>query len=199
MPCTLPFEVATDCETVAEPNSNQYVEPSGAVMSKTHTTFHRTLSNVILSSIIVFPIAAADTVSTSEFCINMNVLTLQAGSNFFRNAPETTALVTPRPLPDAEKCMMAQSLSGGNAYHCSWKFPYRDVAANVTFNTFNQMMRDCFSDGVEAIEDLGVNHPDSYHQRQFFVDQAVVRVSIKDKGTLQETYVFISVQGAIID
>jgi hypothetical protein len=147
----------------------------------------------------VFPIASADTVSAAERCMNMNILTSQARSNFLEQATKAPALITPWPLPDADKCMMAQSLSGGNAYHCAWKFPYRDVAANVAFDAFNQMMRECFSGGTEAVTDKGVNHPDTYHQRQHLIDQVVVSVSIKDKGVLQETYVFVNVQGVILD
>jgi hypothetical protein len=129
---------------------------------------------------------AVDMAIASGFCAQMTDLTLQARSNF---------VTAPASLKTAENCRMVRSLAGGNAYHCSWKFPYRDAAAQTVFEDFNQSLRSCFAGGQEVVQDVGVNHPDSYTQHQHLTDDVVVSVSIKDKGALQETYVFVNVQG----
>ena len=59
-----------------------------------------------------------------------------------------------------------------------------------------------FEDFLHRVSDCGapivqtgplVSHPDSYHLRQFQVDEKTVSVSLKDKGALAQTYVFLRV------
>ena len=78
-------------------------------------------------------------------------------------------------------------------------FSYRNVEANAAFEALNQSLQSCFGGSAEVAKDQGVNHPDFYEQRRYQLDQVVVTVSIKDKSTLQRTYVFIGVHGAVVE
>jgi hypothetical protein len=126
-------------------------------------------------------------------------LVAQGRSNFAEIPVGPSFQAGPQGLPDAERCALTRSLSGANAYHCAWKFPYRDTSASTTFDALNQMMRGCFEQSPDTVTDSPVNHPDTYVQRRHVVDQVVVSVSVKDKVSLNETYVFIGVQGRIAD
>ncbi|WP_187430332.1 hypothetical protein ROLI_027350 [Roseobacter fucihabitans] len=133
--------------------------------------------------------------SASEFCENMKVLTAKARSNFETKSTQPAEFMVLKTLPDAKKCTLGRALSGGNTYHCAWNYPFRDDAANMAFEAFNLMMRECFKNRSEKIEDTGVNHPDTYYQIHHILDEVVVSVSLKDKSSLQETYLFVGIQG----
>ncbi len=59
-----------------------------------------------------------------------------------------------------------------------------------------ETMHHCFEGISKALTDEGVDHPDSYYQRQYMLENVAVSVSIKDQIRLQETYVFVGIQGA---
>jgi hypothetical protein len=88
---------------------------------------------------------------------------------------------------------MTMGLGGVKAYHCAWEFEYRAEVALSTFARFDTELAACFE--TTSQHDQGVNHPDFYDLREYTVDGAVVRVSLKDKGALQLTYVFVAVEG----
>ena len=165
----VPFEILRGCDSF-----DKTVHSKGLIM--------RVYRSLCLSLVLL---ALAHTARASDFCADMTALTSQARTNF---------LVAPAALPNADNCRMVYALAGGKAFHCSWKFPYREGAATAKFKGFNQTLRTCFDGGTEVLLDEGVNHPDSYAQRQHMIEGVAVSVSIKDKGALQETYVFISVQ-----
>ena len=131
-------------------------------------------------------------VHANAFCTDMTSLVAQARAKF-ANASAV------KPLVGSDTCRFLRILSGGNTYHCTWKFPYRDAAADTAFDLFNQQIGVCFKGSLGALVDDGVNHPDSYRQHQHLLDGAVASVSIKDKGALQETYVFIAIQSTSDD
>ena len=85
-------------------------------------------------------------------------------------------------------------VSGAKNTHCYWGFPYRsDDAAKM----FQDMVADasaCLGRGVTVMKDQSVNHPDAYDLRAFKLDEREIGVSIKDKGALQQTLVFLRVQ-----
>jgi hypothetical protein len=45
-----------------------------------------------------------------------------------------------------------------------------------------------------AADPSSVNHPDSYDLRQFSSGVGMISVSLKDKGALNQTYVFLRVE-----
>ena len=122
-----------------------------------------------------------------DLCPQLSELVEQAQSNFFE--------VDPKGLKGARACQMTRSLSGANGFVCSWAFPFRDAEARDFFEVSQSQISTCFPNALETVEDEGVNHPDSYTQRRYVSDGAVVRVSLKDKSALEETLVFMGVEG----
>lgn len=107
------------------------------------------------------------------------------------------SLTTDRPaafaLPDGTEgtCSMSLDLSGARAQNCHWPFTYRAPEATEAFDAVLNATAACL--GVQPVADQDVNHPDSYDLRTFHTDTAQIAVSIKDKGALQQTYVFLRI------
>ncbi|MEO0863598.1 MAG: hypothetical protein AAFY39_03230 [Pseudomonadota bacterium] len=94
-------------------------------------------------------------------------------------------------LPDGTEgtCAVSLNLSGEQADTCRWPFAYRAPNAMAAFDALLEATADCLQS--EPVEDQGVNHPDSYDLRTFESDGTQIAISIKDKGALQQTYVFL--------
>lgn len=120
-------------------------------------------------------------------CEALNTLISQAWTGDLEDA---------QPIAGSERCFMSRLPSGADSYHCAWSYPYRDEAANAAFEALNQELRNCLNAGAESADDQEVNHPDSYDQRRYQSDEVTVTISIKDKGALNRTYVFVGVYGA---
>lgn len=104
-----------------------------------------------------------------------------------RSPERDTGLALPA-LGEAE-CKWSLGLGGASTFTCHWPFAYR---ANEATQAFEQLTRDvavCAGDFVEPQGD--VNHPDSYDLRLFSFNGAVIAVSLKDKGALKKSYVFL--------
>lgn len=142
------------------------------------------------------PFVLSLSANAEVFCDELQALTPVANVNF-KGAKGNVQ--TPDTLTSADKCSMVQGLSGANAFHCSWKFGFRESAATEAFDRMNQKITACFPNSEQAVTDEGVNHPDSYQQFEYTSDKLRLSLSIKDKGALQETYVFLSVQAAPSD
>ena len=91
-------------------------------------------------------------------------------------------------------CRPSVGLSGASHVHCHWSFAYRSDAAELVFQGLINQMAACL--GPEAImrADTSVNHPDAYDLRMFDLAGRTFAVSLKDKGALQQTLVFVRVQ-----
>ncbi len=94
----------------------------------------------------------------------------------------------------AGTCSVTRTLSAPDGTVCQWEFDYRDPTAAQAFATFNQLLSDCFQGRAREIKDQGVNHPDFYDLRQYHLDGAAVSVSIKDKGAMRKTFVFLRIE-----
>lgn len=96
---------------------------------------------------------------------------------------------------DADKatCRTSLSLSGLKDVNCHWVFPYRSEAAAEAFQTVVVATSACLGDGIVQSTDQRVNHPDAYDLRLFEVKDRVFAVSLKDKGALQQTLVFVRI------
>ncbi len=101
--------------------------------------------------------------------------------------------VTEIALPSgaAGTCSVSQDLMGARALNCRWPFGYRARAATDTFAELLDATARCLD--TDGVTDQGVNHPDSYDLRTFKTDTAHIGVSIKDKGALQQTFIFLRV------
>lgn len=92
------------------------------------------------------------------------------------------------------ECRQSRGLSGERHIHCNWGFAYRSTAATSAFETLTSDLSACLGpDAVETADQI-VNHPDAYDLRQFVLDGRAFAVSIKDKGALQQTLVFVRVE-----
>ncbi len=88
-------------------------------------------------------------------------------------------------------CDTSLGLSGTRAYHCGWAFAYRSSRASETFNMLNRDIRRCLGPLETGMKDVHVNHPDSYDLRQYFKDGVTISLALKDKASLQKTYVLL--------
>ena len=118
--------------------------------------------------------------AASEFCAAVEGLSDQGG---------TTLMALPG-HPEAVKCTQSLSLGGGSQLHCGWPFKYRDPAANLAFDQGVSALTDCYG----ALEvDQEVNHPDFYDLRIFQAKDQEIGLSLKDKSSLGQTYVFLRI------
>ena len=90
--------------------------------------------------------------------------------------------------------MVVTKRSKRSLYHCGWEFPHRAEQAYETLDAFVEAAHDCIGPQATVHSDQGVNHPDFYDARRFEMKEAEVSVSVKDKGALGRTFVFIRVR-----
>jgi len=125
-------------------------------------------------------------------CADLGTVLRSAEGNYL---DASGAMHSPSVLKGADFCTMAQDLSGANAFHCGWGHDYRTGAATKDFEDKTASLQQCFDQAAAIGTDKAVNHPDFYDQRQFQIDDVIVTISLKDKATLQQTYVFLAVHG----
>lgn len=129
-------------------------------------------------------------------CAGLKQVVELARSDFTISANGASTVAVPDNLNGASMCSMAKGMTGANSFHCAWQFPYRDDAALAAFGRFNELLDSCFGKQLQANVDSGVNHPDFFDLREYQIDQVKVSVSLKDKGQLGQTLVFVGVHGA---
>ncbi len=133
-----------------------------------------------------------------DLCTNIDYLIDQSRSKF--------AKITDNPNGDAGDLDVTLTLAGASYcfvtkkstrdwYRCGWEFPYHAKRAYDTFYEFVGRMDECIGQHATLHIDQSVNHPDYYSLRRYEIEQAEVSVSVKDKGALGKTFVFIKVQG----
>ena len=89
------------------------------------------------------------------------------------------------------QCGSSLAISGAKSVHCAWPFAYRAAAALDGFDQLVEQVEGCLGGSGDGIGDQSVNHPDSYDLREFKIEGGSVAVSLKDKGALQQTYIFL--------
>ncbi len=133
-----------------------------------------------------------------DFCTSIDRLIDQSRSDFSEIADkpkgDTGDHEVTLTLAGASYCTVTKQ-SKSNWYHCGWEFPHRATRAYDTFDELVSRLNDCIGQQATLHEDQSVNHPDFYALRRFELQQADVSVSVKDKGALGSTFVFIRVQG----
>lgn len=152
-------------------------------------------SHLIHSLIVVMTCTSMAGADDAKLCVGLKHLTEQAYANFVdMNEDKNGSGLRDLPL-DPPKCQIIRSLGGANQFHCAWAFQFREIAAKNAYNLLNQHVAECFGNNKAGLLDKQVNHPDTYQQRQHEIGPVKLSISIKDKGALQETYVFMNVQG----
>jgi hypothetical protein len=91
-------------------------------------------------------------------------------------------------------CQTSLSIGGGRSLHCRWSFAYRAPAATQAFDTLLHDIAACGAQNVE--QDQDVNHPDFYDLHVFSFADNTVGVSLKDKGAISQTLVFLTFNAA---
>ena len=91
----------------------------------------------------------------------------------------------------ASECSRSLELGGIKAVTCGWAFEYRADAATEAFDLVLQSMRNCGT--ALGRDEAEVSHPDSYDLRMYDVGGARVSISLKDKGALEQPWLFLRV------
>ena len=148
-------------------------------------------------STLVF-LATIGVAQAQDLCTNIEYLIDQSRSQFaeIANKPngDTGDYDVTLTLAGASYCFVTKK-SKRNIYHCGWEFPYRAQHAYDTFDEFVRGVNECIGQHATLHTDQSVNHPDYYASRRYEMEWAEVSVSVKDKGALGSTFVFIRVQG----
>ncbi|MCF2869880.1 hypothetical protein L0664_02255 [Octadecabacter sp. G9-8] len=98
-------------------------------------------------------------------------------------------------LPQGQaNCRTSLALGGTRSIHCALEFSYRSDAAVQAFDELVTQMTACIGQDATVTRDQSVNHPDAYDLRTFENGSRAYAVSIKDKGALRQTLVFVRVQ-----
>jgi hypothetical protein len=138
-------------------------------------------------SAILLSCGMAGTAQADGFCDQIDRVMAQE---------EVSAFSLPAPFESKVKCQLPMTLKGGIAHHCGWPFAFRTSEARAAFEAMLDSVKECMGEGAEVTTDLGANHPDTYDLKTFHTESGTVRVSLKDKGALQQTYVFLRIEKA---
>jgi hypothetical protein len=138
--------------------------------------------------ILIIPLVLGSHLSaqTEAFCYRLENLMVQAGDGV-----TTSFHLSSRALAQVD-CAPSHGLGGTVALHCAWPFEYRSMQALDAFDYLLGQVAACAN--PIAADLSSVSHPDSYDLRQFSSGMGVISVSLKDKGALNQTYVFLRVE-----
>ena len=92
--------------------------------------------------------------------------------------------------PGDATCTQYLSENGLFGASCHWSFDYRDPRAKDHALTWWYSVRQCRT-GAQSGPDVQVNHPDSYDLLTWVTRRGAYAVSVKDKGALGQTLVFV--------
>jgi hypothetical protein len=90
----------------------------------------------------------------------------------------------------APSCSTSLTLGSGNSEVCYWTFAYRSEHARAVFELLSKHLMSCTQQAA-SVEGGPVNHPDSFKQVTMTIEGREVSVSLKDKGGLNQTLVFL--------
>lgn len=93
--------------------------------------------------------------------------------------------------PDPATCQTAQQTTGEVLY-CYSEHAFRSETALNQAQRLEEGLTACFG-AIQTTADVTVNHPDSYDARHFDVTGARISLSVKDKGALGRTLVFLRI------
>lgn len=91
----------------------------------------------------------------------------------------------------ADRCSQALATGGQTLVVCQWGFDFRAPAATAFYEALLAEAKSCLASQAPK-GDQPVNHPDSFFLAEFETPQARLSVSLKDKGALQQSFVFLS-------
>jgi hypothetical protein len=141
---------------------------------------HLTVSAAVFLTLATLPAQAA------SFCDDLGMLAQLGDTGASLRLPQETS-------GQLASCRTSLTLNGGKAMHCYWAFPYRSDAAKDVFVSVIAEVSECLGPDAIQSRDQRVNHPDAYDLRLFEVGGQEFAVSLKDKGALQQTLIFVRV------
>lgn len=106
---------------------------------------------------------------------------------------ELEAYAVSKTAPAGATCSTFLSEAALTGVSCYWEFPFRDDKATLLAKSLWSIVQQCHP-GVEKGPDQLVNHPDSYDLRNWISGNKIFHVSVKDKGQLERTLVFLRLE-----
>jgi len=103
------------------------------------------------------------------------------------------AFLTQQDPPRDATCATYLTEAGTTGTSCHWSFSFRDPIAKDEAAQIWAALATCRPNGTSA-SDQPVNHPDSYDLRAWRTEAATYAISVKDKGALNRTLVFLRVE-----
>lgn len=150
-----------------------------------------TVTSVLWASVLV-SLTSGASAQSSAFCTTLNGL----GDHSSEKGQTLTASEL---FPDSDlgasaiehqgDCQI--SSSGQYVLTCTWQFPYRSEFAAARFEAIRELIAKSADDPADVTKDQNVNHPDYYEAYYYDMGNHVLSASIKDKGALQKTLVFL--------
>lgn len=92
--------------------------------------------------------------------------------------------------PHQATCATYLTVDATTGASCHWSFAFRDAAALDFSDSLLDQLKACRT-GMAKGADQQVNHPDSYDLRQVQGEDGTYAISVKDKGALNLTLVFL--------
>ncbi len=139
--------------------------------------------------LIAYAAFAFASAAHADYCSDLDNLTQNA-----KDKSSNASSLRLTSLPEGAKCSSSLSETGTRSIHCAMGFDYRAEVASATFKTIIADTKACIETTTQAKKDQDVNHPDFYDLRSFETDKSKISISLKDKGALQMTYVFLRVE-----
>jgi hypothetical protein len=96
----------------------------------------------------------------------------------------------PDQSPPQATCSIYRAAGGARGVACRWTFAFRDPSATAFAKSLWSEVTTCRT-GQPGSDDQSVNHPDSYDLLEWRTASGVYHVSVKDKGALAQTFVFL--------
>ena len=97
---------------------------------------------------------------------------------------------------DDATCSESVVLRGGAQMVCFWPHSYRSAEAEADFAALAALVERCLDTRALPGQGAQVNHPDSFGQRLYEGRGWRASVSLKDKGALGQSLVFLSLSRA---
>jgi hypothetical protein len=142
-----------------------------------------------IAASILASLATASSAQSAPFCDRLDQAMVETGSDDAEAENVQNILMGFGLAPPA--CSFSLDLSGSKSANCNWAFSYRSDEAKNEFLDMLVVLSSCADPAFVIEADQLVNHPDFYDLRLLRIDDGDVGLSIKDKVSLQQTYVFL--------
>lgn len=123
-------------------------------------------------------------------CTALILCTPTLGWAHCRDVAQLTGYSTEQIPPEGAQCDLYLTETAQTGTSCRWGFDFRAPEATTFAATLWQQLTDC-RPRQRLGDDLLVNHPDSYDLREWATEVGNFALSVKDKGALEQSFVFL--------